>query len=138
MSLTESIAQAIATMEGFFNSGTIAQRQNNPGNLRSWGNYPVVGGYVQFPDADTGWNALYTQVDKNIGRGLTLQEFFGGKTGVYGGYSPTSDNPNNPAGSYEQYVATQTGIPATVPLNALNANGPPWLPPKAQTPGGSI
>jgi len=136
MSLTESIAQAIATMEGFFSPGTIAQRQNNPGNLRSWGNYPVVGGYVQFPDAQTGWEALYSQVDKNIGRGLTIQEFFAGKPGVYGGYSPGADK-NDPAG-YAQYVATQTGIPESVPLNTLNANGPPWQPPKARTPGGSI
>lgn len=132
MSLTESIAQSIATMEGFFSPGTIAQRQNNPGNLRSWGNYPVVNGYVQFPDADTGWNALYSQVDKNIGRGLTLQEFFAGKPGVYGGYSPSADA-NNPAG-YANFVAGQTGIPETVPLNSLNANGPPWQAPDPQTP----
>src|SRR6266436_2057696 len=116
MSLTESIAQAIASMEGFFKPGTIAQRQNNPGNLRSWGNYPVVGGYVQFPDAQTGWDALYSQVDKNIGRGLTLNEFFAGKSGVYGGFAPGSDA-NNPAG-YAQYVATEAGgLPLGVPLN---------------------
>ncbi len=136
MSLTESIAQAIAQMEGFNTSGTIAQRQNNPGNLRSWGNYPVVGGYVQFPDPQTGWDALYSQVDKNIGRGLTIEEFFAGKPGVYDGFAPSADA-NKPA-VYASYVATQTGVPTNVPLNALNANGPPWQPPKAQTPGGSI
>lgn len=126
MSLTEAIAQSIATMEGFFKAGTVAQRNHNPGNLRSWGNYPVVGGYVQFPDDNTGWQALYTQVNRNIDRGLTLQEFFGGKPGVYAGYSPSADA-NDPRG-YAQYVAGQVGIAPTVVLNTVadsDVTGPP-------------
>lgn len=125
MSLTESIAQAIATMEGFYKQGSIAQRQNNPGNLRSWGSYPVVNGYAQFPDAQSGWNALYRQIDLNIARGLTLEEFFGGKPGVYAGYSPGADA-NDPQG-YAQFVSQRVGIAANVPLNAT---GPPSNPTK--------
>ncbi len=117
MSLIESIAQAIGQMEGYFKPGTIAQRQNNPGNLRSWGDTPIVNGYASFPTPEAGWQALYAQVSKNIDRGLSLQEFFGGKSGVYGGYAPSADQ-NDPRG-YAQYVAGQIGIDARTPLNTL-------------------
>jgi hypothetical protein len=135
MSLVESIAQAIAQMEGYNTSGSLAQRQNNPGNLRTWGSYPVVNGYVQFPDAETGWNALYAQIEKNIGRGLTLEEFFGGKPGVYGGYSPGADA-NDPQG-YAQYVSSRVGIAPDIPLNAAGPPNPRMPPGKKRTPEAS-
>jgi hypothetical protein len=119
MSLTESISQAIATMEGWFKPGTIAQRNNNPGNLRMWGNLPVVDGYAVFPTPDAGWAALNRQVDLNISRGLSLQEFFSGKAGVYGGYAPAADA-NDPRG-YAQYVAGQIGVDPTIPLNRVGS-----------------
>jgi len=120
MSLTDSIAQAIATMEGFFKPGTISQRQNNPGNLRSWGNRPVVGGYAVFDSAQDGWTALNKQITLNIGRGLNLYEFFAGKPGVYGGYSPSADS-NDPKG-YAVFVASRVGIDPSTPLNTIPAN----------------
>src|SRR5690349_3109143 len=104
MGLVEDLANAIERVEsGNFNPASLAMRQNNPGNLRSWGNYPVVNGYVQFPDYATGKKALQTQVQKNIDRGLNLYEFFAGKPGVYGGYAPAADN-NKPR-SYAETVA---------------------------------
>jgi len=128
MNLVESISQAIATMEGYFKSGTIAQRNNNPGNLRSWGSNPVVNGYAVFPTPEAGWQALYQQIGKNIDRGLTLQEFFGGKPGIYSGYAPSADA-NDPRG-YAQYVAGQTGISPTIPLNTIGDSPPnPTRPP---------
>lgn len=115
--LVEGIAQGIATMEGYYSIGSLSQRQNNPGNLRSWGKVPVKNGYCFFFSADEGWRALRTQVEKNVNRGLTLQEFFGGKPGVYGGYSPAADK-NNPHG-YAQFVAGKVGIPDDVALDSL-------------------
>jgi len=123
--LIDSLALAIARMEGYLDasgairSGTIAFRNNNPGNLRSWGSTPVVGGYASFPTASAGWVALKRQIELNIGRGLTLEEFFGGKPGVYRGYAPGADN-NNPAG-YAANVAQWTGIPLGQPLNQVGA-----------------
>jgi hypothetical protein len=117
MSLTESIAQAIAKEEGFYVPGSIAQRNHNPGNLRSWGSAPIVSGYAAAPDDATGWSWLYSQVQTNINRGLTLNEFFAGKPGVYPGYSPSSDN-NQPI-AYAAFVGSQAGIPVDVPLNNL-------------------
>lgn len=132
MELTEQIAQAIASMEGFFKAGSLAARNNNPGNLRSWGSNPIENGYVKFPTLQAGWDALYTQITKNIARGLNLQEFFGGKPGVYAGYSPGSDG-NDPRG-YAQYVAGRIGVDPTAPLNGLPGAAPPdpTKPPKVK------
>lgn len=132
MSLIDSIAQAIATMEGFYTAGTISQRNNNPGNLRSWGTNPTSGGYAAFPSVDAGWSALKQQITINIGRGLNLYEFFGGKPGVYGGYSPSADN-NNPKG-YAVFVASRVGIDPSIPLNSIpgeTAGVPPPNPKKS-------
>jgi len=133
MALIDSLAQSIATMEGYFKPNTLAQRNNNPGNLRNWGSNPVQNGYAVFPTAEAGWAALRRQIELNIGRGLTLDEFFGGKLGVYSGYAPSADS-NNPA-HYAQFVAGRAGIPANQPITAflsgqtgLLSSGPSWDP----------
>lgn len=126
--LVDQIAESIARMEGFFKPGSVAARNNNPGNLRAWGNRPVVNGFAQFETAAEGWAALRRQVELNIARGLTLQEFFGGKTGVYSGYAPAQDN-NRPA-EYARFVAQQAGVSDNVPLNNLTA---PSSPPSAES-----
>ncbi len=117
MSLIDNLAAAIARYEGFYKPGSLAQRNNNPGNLRSWGDYPVVDGYVRFPDAETGWRALRRQVELNIARGLNLYEFFGGKPGVYPGYAPAADG-NQPR-TYAATVAGWLGISADQPLKTV-------------------
>lgn len=122
MSLIDDLAGAIARFEGFYSGGSLAARNNNPGNLRSWGNYPVVDGYVQFPDAETGWAALRSQVQRNIGRGLNLLEFFGGKIGVYPGYAPAADG-NRPR-TYAQTVARWLGISTDQPLSEISPGQP--------------
>jgi hypothetical protein len=101
---------SIAYFEGYFQSGSRARRNNNPGNLRGWSqNNPKDDkGFDRFPNAEAGWNALWRQVWLNVFRDLTLREFFYGKQGVYPGYAPLSDN--NPA-SYARWVSTTTGIP---------------------------
>ena len=96
-------SQAIATMEGFYVKGSIAKLNNNPGNLRSWGDRPINKGFAQFPDEASGFKALRQQIDKNIfTRKLSLKEFFGGKLGVYSGYAPKADK-NNPD-KYAKFV----------------------------------
>lgn len=122
MGLVESIANAIAQMESGGNPNAISYRQNNPGNLRAWGSNPVVNGYASFPTMEAGWQALYSQIQTNINRGLTLNEFFGGKPGVYGGYAPSGDS--NTPGSYAAYVAGAAGISPDVPLNGVSPGNP--------------
>ena len=115
--LVERIAIAISEMEGFNKPGSRAQRQNNPGNLRSWGKTPIVDGFANFPTAAEGWSALRRQIWRNVDRGLTLYEFFGGKPNVYAGYAPDADG--NRSRHYAEFVAKRAGIPVNVPLNKL-------------------
>ena len=115
--LVERIAIAISEMEGFNKPGSRAQRQNNPGNLRSWGKTPIVEGFANFPTAAEGWSALRRQIWRNVDRGLTLYEFFGGKPNVYAGYAPDADG--NRSRHYAEFVAKRAGIPVNVPLNKL-------------------
>lgn len=119
-SLTELVARiavAISEMEGYTVAGSRALRQNNPGNLRQWGATPRVDGYCYFASPTEGWTALRRQVAKNVGRGLTLLEFFAGKPGVYAGYAPAADA-NHPK-HYAEFVGQRAGIPIDVPLNKL-------------------
>lgn len=117
--LIDKIAIAISVQEGFPVQGSLSQRNCNPGNLRSWGKTSVVNGYAKFPSPEAGWLALRSQVGKNIDRGLTLNEFFGGKPGVYAGFSPAADK--NRPNEYAGFVANRVGIPADVMLNTLSA-----------------
>jgi hypothetical protein len=125
MSLVDDIAGGIARFEGFYQAGSIAQRNHNPGNLRSWGSYPVSSGYALFPDDAAGWAALKRQVQLNIDRGLNLYEFFAGKGGVYSGYAPSADN-NQPV-HYAQTVAGWIGIDPTVKLASYQQGQSPPL-----------
>lgn len=133
---------AVASMEGFFITPeqwramgrklpkdwkpgepiTVAQRNHNPGNLRSWGKRPIVAGYAYFETAEEGWTALKKQIKLNVygagtadvyslrSSGLTFREFFAGqlkpdgtlKKGGYPGYAPAVDA-NKPA-QYAEYV----------------------------------
>jgi hypothetical protein len=115
------MAQAIARQEGFFSPGSLSQRNNNPGNLRIWGQQPIVRGYAQFSDPESGWRALRRQVQLNIARGLTVEQFFAGKPGVYAGYAPAKDG-NDPA-TYAANVARWTGVPQGTPLNQIEGDG---------------
>ena len=134
-SLVQGIAQAIAGVESGGNPNALSYRNNNPGNLRSWGSNAIVNGYAQFPTMADGWNALYSQIQTNINRGLTLVEFFAGKPGVYAGYSPSADG-NAPL-IYAQTVGNAAGIDINTPLNLLAGTSPPdpRRAPKPRTPG---
>lgn len=103
------IAYQIATFEGYFKPGSLAERNNNPGNLRNWGNRPTRNGFAYFDNINDGVSALYRQIHLNIQRDLTFREFFAGKPGVYPGYAPAADK-NNP-NQYAAYVANIFGWP---------------------------
>jgi hypothetical protein len=130
MSLTDQLAQAIARFEGFFTPGSVAARNNNPGNLRA-GTGQIgtdANGYAIFPDQATGFAALSAQINLNISRGLSLNTFFAGQRdaegntipGGYPGYAPSADA-NNPA-QYASTVAGWLGIDPTAPLNTLGGS----------------
>lgn len=126
--LIQSLANAIAQFEGFNKAGSVAQRNNNPGNLRSGpgqiGTDPQ--GYAIFPDVATGFAALQNQVSLNIDRGLSLQTFIGGQRdtsgnvvpGGYPGYAPSADN--NPVSNYVSFLAGKLGLDPATPLNGVS------------------
>lgn len=123
---TASIAAAIAQMEGYNTAGTLAQRNNNPGNLRAVTGYTYPGqvgidsrGFAIFDSADSGFAQLDKQIQINANLGLNLTQFFAGEPGVYPGYAPSADS-NNP-NAYAAFVSQQTGIPLDAPLNQVLA-----------------
>jgi hypothetical protein len=122
MDVLSSVAQAIATVEGYFTSGTIANRNNNPGNLRDQTGtiYPSLphdsGGFVIFPTAQAGWDALQNDLTIKANRGMTI-------TQTISAWAPPSENNTS---AYIASVSAQTGLsPDTPLLTALSSNSDP-------------
>jgi hypothetical protein len=65
-------AKAIATCEGFYELGSVARRNNNPGNLKKSGTPTDEYGHSRYESVVEGWLALY-RVAYNT-RDLTLME----------------------------------------------------------------
>ena len=114
----EKMAQHIAQFEGFNAPGeNWSKINNNPGNLRPTNkDQNSNGGYRVFDTVEEGWQALREKVKSNISKGLNMQEFFGGKKGVYAGYAPKGDGNNDPT-KYANYVAKNMGVDPTKPLS---------------------
>lgn len=117
--LVTSLAQAITQQEN------IPASLNNPGALMNVGQAGVVGtasnGLAIFDTPQDGLNALYSQIQANINRGLTLNQFFAGAPGVYAGYAPAAAG-NDPV-TYAANVSAWTGIDPNVPLNQISSAG---------------
>ena len=84
-------------------------RNNNPGNLRSWGDMPREDGFARFPTPEAGLAAMI----KNL---QVQQSKHGLNTiaGIIGRWAPP--NENDPAG-YVGNVSKQTGFGAHQPLD---------------------
>jgi len=91
MSLIRDFAEAVAKQEGFYTSGSAAQRNNNPGNLMDYSYYQQTGQFrlATYPTVEDGWNALEAQIQRDANRGLTLEEFTAK-------YAPAGHGDNNP------------------------------------------
>jgi hypothetical protein len=119
-------AQAIAQFEGFNTAGNRAQRNNNPGNLKFAGQPGAIGadsgGFAIFPDPGTGFQALYTQLQKYVVSypGYSILDI----TAKYLGQSaPTSDSQGN-AYTYAGYVASALGVDVSTTLAQLSGSSP--------------
>lgn len=84
-------------------------RNNNPGNLRSWGDTPRVDGFARFATPEAGLAAMI----KNL---QVQQSKHGLNTiaGIIGKWAPSSENET---GSYVSSIAKQTGFGAHQPLD---------------------
>lgn len=86
---TQQLAKIIAQLEGYNRPGTLAQRQNNPGNLRYVGQLGAAKGdkgFAKFKTPQDGFNALHSQIGLDASRGYTLKQF------IYKYAPPTSNN----------------------------------------------
>ena len=123
--LIESVAQAIATAEGFYSDGSIPQQANNPGDIAdngftSWtgdtggrltsGNGSAI---IIFDSVSDGWNALYKLVNTILSGGgsystsMTLSDLG----------STYADDPVN----WPVNVAHVLGVPVTTTIAQLVA-----------------
>jgi hypothetical protein len=120
--MIEKLAEAIATMEGFYKPGSVANRLNNPGNLVYAGQRfakarPITGAdgkvrtYCKFEEAEEGWKAMHRQLRLFAGRGLTLLE-------TIQKWAPREDG-NDPDG-YAAFVARRLGsVDLETPLREI-------------------
>lgn len=118
-----SIDAAIAQMEGYNTPGTIAQTQNNPGNLvygpfaQQYGATPGTNGIATFPSAAQGLQAQDALVQYYANKGSTISD-------LLNAWAPASVPGNDPTG-YANYVAEQAGTNPNTPLSSLNSNQTP-------------
>lgn len=110
------IADTIQTQEGY-RPGTIAYRNNNPGNLIYVGQPGATlgeGGFARFSDYASGRAALERQIGLYAGRGMTIQSM--AET-----YAPWGHGGNNPD-VYAGRIASALGVPAGTTLSSLDGS----------------
>ena len=108
------LAVLIAREEGFFRSGTLPQRQNNPGDLRHSPHSQHPGDPNAIGAIDTpehGWGDLERQLQIDAGRGLTLRQ------AIYS-WAPPSENDT---AQYLQFVMDGFGglVDGETPLSQV-------------------
>lgn len=79
-------------------------RNNNPLNLRHWGNAPIVGGYAQFATPQEGIDAAAKQLLRFQSRGIDTLG------GIAGAWAPAADG--NDVAAYTADLVKQTGYGA--------------------------
>lgn len=112
----QSVAASISQMEGYNVAGSLAQRNNNPGNLRFVGQAGAVqgqGGFAAFPTPEAGQQALLDQINLDASRGMTLTQFVNS-------YAPPSENDTS---NYLNFVSSQTGIDPNSSLTSAFQRG---------------
>lgn len=93
--------------------GTLAYKNNNPGNLRFVGQPGAsqgVGGFAMFDSPQAGFDALVRQTQLDASRGLTLADF------VYK-YAPPSENNSS---EYLSQVSRALGVPHGTPIAQID------------------
>ncbi|MTK12707.1 MAG: hypothetical protein F8N39_11660 [Clostridiaceae bacterium] len=100
-----SVGEGIRSIIG----GPIGIRQNNPGNLRSWGDAPINRGYAQFKTAGEGISAMAGNLQAYGRHGWDSIE------SIISHWAPAGDNNNVPA--YIADLVKQTGFSANAKLD---------------------
>ncbi|MBN1324846.1 MAG: hypothetical protein JW974_01365 [Alphaproteobacteria bacterium] len=96
--------------------GTIAWRNNNPGNIRyskfavSQGAIGQAGGFAVFPDEDTGMTAIKALLNTKSYNNLTIED-------AISRYAPPFENDTN---AYQRRIEQLTGLSINMRINELN------------------
>lgn len=93
-------------------SAPLGIRNNNPGNLRSWGGAEQRGGFAAFPTPLAGLSAMAQQLLLYAQRGVSTI------SGIVNKWAPASDGNN--VGAYIGNLVNQTGFGADQQLNLSN------------------
>ena len=112
------LAQLIARQEGFYVTGSIPNRNMNPGDLRHapGEDHPELApnSVGSFESVDLGWAALERQLSLYASRGLTVGQ-------AIGEFAPPVENDTD---SYLKFVCDGLGCtPETLMSNALSIQG---------------
>lgn len=105
----ESLASAIATMEGVFTPGTTPALRKNPGDLRMAGQLNASGAkgtIAVFPTAAMGTAALFRQLWLQVAEGQTVRQ-------IIAQWAPPNENNTS---LYLQNILRWTGLPPDVPV----------------------
>jgi hypothetical protein len=100
----DTIASTIQQVEGYY-PGTLAYKNNNPGNLifvGQAGAVPGAGGFAAFPTYDAGYQALLRQIQLYGNQGLTIDQ-------MMAKYAPAGQGNNNPT-AYANTIASALGV----------------------------
>jgi hypothetical protein len=93
---------------------TLAQRNNNPGNLRG-----ADGRFRSFATLNEGWQALVNDLlAKMTGRTRTGLNGSSTLLELFRVYAPVGDGSNNPA-TYANNVAARLGVSVSTPIGSL-------------------
>jgi hypothetical protein len=123
-------ANAIAQFEGS-GPGSVATRNNNPGNLKFAGQAGAIGadanGFAIFPDPATGMQALQNQLTKYVAD-YPNDSLLDITAHYLGQPTPTSNSQGN-AFTYAAFVASQLGVdPSTTLGELVSGTAPPGVP----------
>lgn len=136
MSAWDQVAGLIQRQEGYY-PGSRSWRNNNPGNLRP-NSMMFAGqtgvdpnGFAVFPDYQTGYNALITDLQTHFNRnpGQTLADFI---------RSYASSSPVDQQASYIAALASGLGVSPDTPLSQIQGAGRSIAPTPASTAGPDV
>ncbi len=109
----DSITQAIARMEVYFKSGSLAQRTNNPGDIGTYG-----GKVASYPDSTSGWSALNTWVRSHAAAHPNWDFYDIIRYYLTGDTMGTAGSNQNPD-AYAEYVAQAAGVDPSTPVSSV-------------------
>jgi hypothetical protein len=120
-----AIAATIQQVEGYY-PGTVAYKNNNPGNLMYAGQPGATqgaNGFAVFPSYDDGYQALLNQIQSYANQGLTIDQMmnlYAPAPSVACGAACAGNNPT----LYANQIANSLGVPVgTTVADAISGGG---------------